>query len=229
MTIFEEDQAMDTVRLRRLQSDYEAMRELARRHPNIVIQAVTGNPPERYRLMLAVRSLRQVGGALSFGEEHELEVRLPHGYPRESPVCRMLSPVFHPNIAPHTICIGDHWTAAESLDRLIMRICEMLAYQSYNTKSPLNGEAAQWVEDNLGRLPLDNTEFFLDLEIAPPVAPTALRRCGNCSKQTEPFVACAAGHLLCGDCALFCEWCRTVICLVCDLSKCGHCQAEYRL
>jgi hypothetical protein len=39
----------------------------------------------------------------------------------------------------------------------------MLAYQSYNVKSPLNGRAARWAEENIGRLPLDREEFFLDL------------------------------------------------------------------
>lgn len=218
---------MDTVRLRRMQSDYEAIRRLVRQHPNIAIQGVTGNPPERYRLTLTVRSLRQTGLTLSFAEQHELEVRLPLSYPREAPVCRMLSPVFHPNIAPHAVCIGDHWTSAESLDRLIMRVCEMLAYQSYNTKSPLNGEAAKWVEGNLDRLPLDSTEFFLDLETAPLAAPSAQQRCSNCASETEPFLPCAVGHSLCGDCALFCSQCRAVICLLCGLSKCDKCQTEF--
>ena len=53
--------------------------------------------------------------------------------------------LFHPNIAPHAICIGDHWSAGEPLVALGIRIGEMIAYQSYNTKSPLNGEAARWV------------------------------------------------------------------------------------
>ncbi len=35
----------------------------------------------------------------------------------------------------------------------------MLAYQSYNVKSPLNGQVAAWVEMNAHRLPLDNTDF----------------------------------------------------------------------
>jgi hypothetical protein len=138
----------------------------------------------------------------------------------------MLTPVFHPNIAPHAVCIGDHWTAAESLDRLIMRVCEMLAYQSYNTKSPLNGAAAQWVEANLDRLPLDNTEFFLDLEAAPRVAPLVRERCGNCSNLTGPFAACAKGHLLCDDCVMLCDRCRSVLCLVCGILKCARCDDD---
>ena len=74
----------------------------------------------------------------------------------------MLTPVFHPNIAPHAICIGDHWNAGEPLWSMIARIGEMIAYQSYNTKSPLNGEAARWVESNLDKLPLDKTNFMPD-------------------------------------------------------------------
>jgi hypothetical protein len=74
----------------------------------------------------------------------------------------MLTPVFHPNIAPHAICIGDHWSAGESLSSLVTRIGEMLAYQSYNTKSPLNGEAAKWVDQNVARLPLDAVNMHLE-------------------------------------------------------------------
>jgi predicted Zn finger-like uncharacterized protein len=38
----------------------------------------------------------------------------------------------------------------------------MLAYQSYNVKSPLNGEAARWVEQNEDRLPLDNVSLLVE-------------------------------------------------------------------
>jgi len=215
---------MNSVRLRRLQADYEAVRRLVHLHPRIEIGGVSGNPPERYRLLLAVRSLRQNGGELSFANRHELEIKLPLGYPRDAPVCRMLTPVFHPNIAPHAVCIGDHWTAAESLDRLIMRVCEMLAFQSYNTKSPLNGEAAQWVETHLGRLPIDHDELFLDLEAAPPVTPVDQQQsCRNCDATSEAMEECAAGHRLCGDCVMFCEQCHAVLCLVCGTLRCERC------
>jgi predicted Zn finger-like uncharacterized protein len=76
----------------------------------------------------------------------------------------MLSPVFHPNIAPHAICVGDHWGAGESLESIIIRIGEMLAYQSYNVKSPLNGEAARWVEENKHRVPLDRVSMLPEEE-----------------------------------------------------------------
>jgi len=76
----------------------------------------------------------------------------------------MLTPIFHPNIAPHAICIGDHWSAGAPLASIVARIGEMIAYQSYNTKSPLNGEAARWVDQNPDRLPLDPVSLLVDDE-----------------------------------------------------------------
>lgn len=102
-------------------------------------------------------------------ETHLVEIALPRNYPRVPPQCRMLTPVFHPNIAPHAIGIGDHWSAGESLASFIARIGALIAYQSYNTKSPLNGEAARWTSENLDRLPLDPVSRMI--EEAPRPAP----------------------------------------------------------
>jgi hypothetical protein len=46
----------------------------------------------------------------------------------------LITPVFHSNIDPQKICIGDHWSAGQSLAQLIARIGEMICYQSYNVK-----------------------------------------------------------------------------------------------
>jgi ubiquitin-protein ligase len=67
--------------------------------------------------------------------------------------------VFHPNIDPQKICIGDHWSAGQTLEALVVRIGEMLSFQSYNVKSPLNGKAAAWAEQNVHRLPLDRSDL----------------------------------------------------------------------
>jgi hypothetical protein len=151
-------------------TDYEAVRRLVRLHPRIEVEGVAGNPPDRYLLVLHVASVREKGGEIEPSRDHRLEITLPGGYPRDPPLFRMLTPVFHPNIAPHAVCIGDHWSAGQSLDRLIQRVGEMLAYQSYNIKSPLNGRAAEWAEQNLSRLPLDPEDFFLEVDAARPGA-----------------------------------------------------------
>jgi hypothetical protein len=85
----------------------------------------------------------------------------------------MLTPIFHPNIAPHAICIGDHWSPGEPLWSIVARIGEMIAYQSYNTKSPLNGEAARWVDQHVDELPLDPVSMMPDDAGMPESRPDA--------------------------------------------------------
>jgi predicted Zn finger-like uncharacterized protein len=155
---------MSTVRLRRLKADSEKLQDYVRRHPRVRLVQMDGDPPERYQLEFRINSLRMVGSELQPVQSHLVEVTLPRNYPRTPPQCRMLSPVFHPNIAPHAICVGDHWGAGESLESIIIRIGEMLAYQSYNVKSPLNGEAARWVEENKHRVPLDRVSLLPEEE-----------------------------------------------------------------
>jgi ubiquitin-protein ligase len=207
-----------SLRLRRLQADYEAVRRMAVTHPRIEVEGVSGSPPDRYRFLLRVESLRELGGAITRAREHRLEVTLPHGYPRDPPVCRMLTPVFHPNIAPHGVCIGDHWSAGESLEAMVQRVVEMLAYQSYNIKSPLNGSAAQWAEQHLEELPIDRSQLFVDLAAAPE--PQAAAGCANCGAAGALGAPCAAGHQLCSDCSLGCGECGRALCLSCGVTRC---------
>ena len=154
--------SMSTVRLRRLQADYEKVRDYVNRHPRLQLIQADGSPPERYQLEYRIRSLRQTADDLSMVKSHMVEIALPLTYPRMPPQCRMLTPIFHPNIAPHAICIGDHWSPGEPLWSIVARIGEMIAYQSYNTKSPLNGEAARWVDQHLDELPLDPVSMMPD-------------------------------------------------------------------
>ncbi len=161
---------MSTVRLRRLQADYEKLRAFLAQQPRIRLIQAQGAPPERYQLEFQINGLREVDEQLQTVANHMVEISLPLSYPRLPPQCRMLTPVFHPNIAPHAICIGDHWSAGEPLWSMVARIGEMIAYQSYNTKSPLNGEAARWVEANQARLPLDRTNFVMDDRLPQPAA-----------------------------------------------------------
>jgi ubiquitin-protein ligase len=155
---------MSMVRLRRLQADFERLRDYVNSHPRLQLIQAEGSPPERYQVEYRVKSLRQKDGNLEEVSSHLVEIALPRDYPRVPPLCRMLTPVFHPNIAPHAICIGDHWSAGESLPALVARIGEILSYQSYNTKSPLNGEAARWVDSNVDRLPLDAVSMVVDVK-----------------------------------------------------------------
>lgn len=142
-------------RLRRLHADFDKVRTVFAGHPHVQIVAAEGDPPERYEFEIAVDGLvEDADGKLTGSQRHRVEVMLPLEYPRRPPFCRMLSPVFHPNIDPSKICIGDHWSAGQSLAHLVVRIVEMICYQSYNVKSPLNARAAAWAQQHENRLPL---------------------------------------------------------------------------
>ncbi len=145
------------MRMRRLKSDHEQMQRAFSKWPHIRIEASTGNPPESYIVEYTLRGLERVPKVKDPvpREKHRVEVQLVSEYPRVGPKCRMLTPIFHPNIDPATICVGDHWTAGERLVDLVVRIGEMISYQAYNIKSPLNGEAAMWADLHGGELPID--------------------------------------------------------------------------
>jgi ubiquitin-protein ligase/DNA-directed RNA polymerase subunit RPC12/RpoP len=148
------------VRTRRLISEAQHMRTTFADCEHIRIAETTGDPPEVYRIEYRVRGLerdaKNAAVAPAPRESHLVEIQLNADYPRLSPHCRMLTPIFHPNIDETTICIGDHWTAGERLTDLVVRIGEMIAYQAYNVRSPLNGEAAMWADLHAAELPLDS-------------------------------------------------------------------------
>ncbi len=145
------------MRIRRLSADAEQMHAAFKTSPAIRILSTEGDPPELYRVAYNVLSLDRGKKADQpvARDTHEVEIQLTSEYPRISPKCRMLTPIFHPNIDPSTICVGDHWAAGERLVDLVVRIGEMLAYQAYNIKSPLDAEAAMWADLNQHKLPTD--------------------------------------------------------------------------
>jgi ubiquitin-protein ligase len=155
-------------RIRRLKLDHDQMVQKFAGWPLIQITGTAGMPPEVYRFAYNIKGLFvAANGEIQERLQHHLEVNLSLGYPRRAPQCRMLTPVFHPNFDDSTVCIGDFWAASEGLDDLIIRIGRMIAYQEYNTKSPLNGLAAKWAEQHAQLFPVDARD------IAPPLEKTA--------------------------------------------------------
>jgi ubiquitin-protein ligase len=131
--------------------------------PLVQISGTAGYPPEIYRFTYNITGLYVApGGQILERATHVMEVNLSLGYPRRAPQCRMLTPIFHPNFDEASVCIGDFWAASEGLDDLVFRVGRMIAYQEYNVKSPLNGLAARWAEQNAHLLPVDSRS------VAPP-------------------------------------------------------------
>ncbi len=222
-----------SVRQRRLKADYDKICTFFSGRSRIRVLKTVGTPPEKYQLEFLVTSLQRdlATQKLRRHKNFIVEMVLTGAYPRLPPQCKMLTPVFHPNIAPHAICIGDHWAAGESLPNLIVRIGEMLSFQSYNVKSPLNGEAAKWVEKNEHRLPVDNFDFSSLLTVGEAVGRNedgsfkAGNECANCgaTREASEMQVCISGHVTCEGCSHVCPSCESLVCLKCSLSACAIC------
>lgn len=224
-----------SVRHRRLQSDYEKIMETFKNEGRIQIKSVTGNPPEKYQIEFLINSLVMTpNGSVKVKNNHIAEIYLTASYPRQPPQCRMLTPVFHPNIAPHAVCIGDHWAAGESLSHLIVRIGEMLSYQSYNLKSPLNGEAAKWASQNSKRFPIDKLDFSSYYEASEnslsdnqvqKIDENTTLNCANCGTTIHgsQIIVCSSNHTVCQNCSMLCSVCGKQLCLKCLTKNCSIC------
>lgn len=144
------------MRARRLIAESRQIEKAFTNSSLINVTSCAGDPPEVYQIEYRIKGLRRGWfGRPRVCSEHRAEIRLTSDYPRLAPQCKMLTPIFHPNIDAATICVGDHWTAGERLVDLIVRIGEMIAYQAYNIKSPLDGKAAMWADLHANRLPID--------------------------------------------------------------------------
>ena len=220
-----------SVRLRRLKADYDKLCTIFTQKSRIRIKKTLGDPPEKYQLEYLVSGMeKKLDGTLTLRSNFLVEITLTGSYPRMAPQCKMLTPVFHPNIAPHAICIGDHWAAGEALAQLVIRIAEMLSYQSYNVQSPLNGEAAKWVEENKDKIPLDSFDFSSLLSIGEATSSGGAQAeggvCANCGKAVAAADShvCINQHIACSNCALTCAICNSAICLKCPLMTCAVCK-----
>jgi ubiquitin-protein ligase len=144
-------------RMRRLRADYERMRELEGRTSLIRFEAQSvrkGMAPERYIVTFSCKSVVGIDkqGEPILGTHHQVEVYLHNQYPQRWPGLKWLTPIWHPNInhINGSVCIdAAWWTAARSLDRLIVMLGEMLQYKNFHddpTKPPFpwDPEAARW-------------------------------------------------------------------------------------
>ena len=163
------------LRLRRLYNDFQDLNVFLEGHPHISLVKAEGDPPEKYVVDYQLQGVEQKAGRVVPKDRHTAEIVLTLDYPSQEPICRMLTPAFHPNIDPHLICITDKWAAGESLVDVVVRIGRMLSYQVYNIKSPRNGEAAKWAAEHLAEFPLDKADLAREAVSAAAPRPATRR------------------------------------------------------
>jgi len=131
-------------------------------------------PPERYHITYFVNGIYLLpNGTIEPLGQHEVEIELHSEYPRYKPICRILTPIWHPNFRDGQICIGDIWGAGETLCDIIINIGEMIQYQSWNSFSPLSSEAAAWAIENKHLFPVGTINLNTgenEARLASPIA-----------------------------------------------------------
>lgn len=177
--------------MKRLISDWEQVKRDFDGHKNILVEPVGSEPPERYNVTYFVNGIYMMpDGRINTLGQHQVEITLHSEYPRYKPICKISTPIWHPNFKDGQICIGDIWGAGESLSDIIVNIGDMIQYRSWNSLSPLSAEAAKWAIMNkylfpVGKIDLwrgetqeTNSDFEIDLfegnEEAAAVQDTAL-------------------------------------------------------
>lgn len=149
-------------RLRRIASDYEQIKKDFAGHKNIIVTPIGEEPPEKYHVTYFVNGIYlQPDGRIETLSRHEVEITLHAEYPRYKPICKIETPIWHPNFRDGQICIGDIWGAGESLTDIIINIGDMIQYKSWNSYSPLSADAAAWAMDNKHLFPVGNVDLYV--------------------------------------------------------------------
>ena len=149
-------------RLRRIASDYEQIKKDFAGHKNIIVTPIGDEPPEKYHVTYFVNGIYlQPDGRIETLGRHEVEITLHAEYPRYKPICKILTPIWHPNFRDGQICIGDIWGAGESLTDIIINIGHMIQYKSWNSYSPLSADAAAWAMDNKHLFPVGDVDLYI--------------------------------------------------------------------
>ena len=151
-----------TARMRRLASDYEEIKKTFAGHKNIIVTPIGDEPPEKYHVTYFVNGIYLLpDGRIETLGRHEVEITLHADYPRYKPICKILTPIWHPNFRDGQICIGDIWGAGESLSDIIINIGDMIQYKSWNSYSPLSADAAKWAMENKHLFPVGNINLHV--------------------------------------------------------------------
>jgi ubiquitin-protein ligase len=150
-----------TARQDRLRIEHQQM--LALRAASAILDFRTQEePPELYRLTIRGRGLHREtsSGVVSPIGLHEIDIRLPLGFPSEAPDVRWLTPLFHPNISFGGFVrlgdIGVTWHESMSLEMLCERLWDVARLAFVNPQQVVSAAAQRWLTDQREiSLPID--------------------------------------------------------------------------
>jgi ubiquitin-protein ligase len=153
---------MEAPRDRRLRLEYERMKQMAEDNSRISFWA-EGSRPIEYRITLNCRGIEAVqNDEIVYRDEHRVLVQLTPEFPLEAPAIFWVTPLYHPNVFPPAVCLGDYWYPGWSLAEMCEALYDMTVFNTFNIYDPLNPEAARWLEERIQKgevISLDNLRY----------------------------------------------------------------------
>ena len=140
-------------RIQRIRDDVQALQTLQQASTIFTFQP-QGDPPERLKMRYQGSGLRRdssPGAKAEIIREHEIELRLPYGYPAMGPDIRWSTPLYHPNVSfsgfVNLADIGLEWTPAMGLDMVCERLWDVIRLAQFNNERAVNYSAKKWLEE----------------------------------------------------------------------------------
>ena len=146
----------------RLRSDLQTL-EMLQQSSSVFSFEAFGDPPDRYTLSLRGKGIARstaAAGAVEFIDLHQIDVRLPFGYPAQAPDLRWVTPILHPNVSfsgfIHVRDLGLPWDDSVTLDVVCERLWDTARMAYVNLDRTTNFAARNWLESqHLITLPTD--------------------------------------------------------------------------
>lgn len=127
------------------------------------ILAKAGNPPSRYLCSLThIEHLVKSGDGL-VQHSHDpivFEIHLPPDYLYCTDghlglkTVSLLTPVFHPNVGGHALCLGDAFHPGTPVDEIVRMVYEVVSYQNVTSdeRNAFNHEACRYFREHAEEL-----------------------------------------------------------------------------
>lgn len=144
----------------RLAADLAALEAL--RAQSTILQFEASQPADRYTITFRGKGLARSASGSDIGivELHQIDLRMPYGYPEHPPDIRWLTPILHPNISFSGFLnlaeVGLPWSEDLGLDVICERLWDVARGAHMNLEKSANFSAKNWFEkENKFDLPLD--------------------------------------------------------------------------
>jgi len=144
----------------RLAADLAALEAL--RAQSTILQFEPSQPPDRYTITFRGKGLARSpsGSEIGIVELHQIDLRMPFGYPERPPDIRWMTPILHPNVSFSGFLnlaeVGLPWSEDLGLDVVCERLWDIARGAYMNLDKAANYSAKTYFEkERAFELPVD--------------------------------------------------------------------------